>query len=66
MQREAFLRKLLLVIEYEYDNLVETDVISGELNATEYWQQSVINITNYGVGVRYLLWEDGGKSNEKW
>jgi ketosteroid isomerase-like protein len=39
---------------------------SGELTAKSDWQQISHTFANYGAGVRYVYWEDGGKDTEYW
>jgi Ca2+-binding RTX toxin-like protein len=39
---------------------------SGELTAKSDWQQISHTFANYGAGVRYVYWEDGGKDVEYW
>ncbi|MBD1833768.1 cadherin-like domain-containing protein [Cyanobacteria bacterium FACHB-472] len=39
---------------------------SGELTAKSDWQQISHKFANYGAGVRYVYWEDGGKDVEYW
>ncbi|HEY9643887.1 MAG TPA: DUF4347 domain-containing protein, partial [Coleofasciculaceae cyanobacterium] len=39
---------------------------SGTLTANANWQQLTHAFTNYGAGVRYIYWEDGGDDAEYW
>lgn len=36
------------------------------MKCTDKWEQKSIHISNYGKGVRFIVWEDSGKSAEYW
>lgn len=41
-------------------------MFAGESHCTDKWEQKFINFSNYGKGLRYIVWEDSGKSAEYW
>ncbi|MGI6460013.1 MAG: PKD domain-containing protein [Candidatus Hydrogenedentales bacterium] len=48
------------------ETVIGTAYHSGEFTTSEIWQQKTHTFSDYGPGVRYIYWEDGGKAAEQW